>query len=109
MSGAELEKEISIFKVLTEKEYESFNEAGEFLGSKMDIEDGFIHMSTEAQLERILTKYFSGQDVMIAQIDYEALISEIKWEAASNGDLFPHLYRPLLLSEVITAETHTVS
>lgn len=96
-----------IFKILTEEQYKAFNSSGEFVGSEVDLKDGFIHMSKESQLERILNKYFNGQDVIIAEIDYEVLKSEIKWEAASNGALFPHLYRPLLLSEVVSAETYS--
>ncbi len=97
-----------IFKILTEEQYAAFNESGIFAGSEIDIKDGYIHMSKEDQLERILNKYFAGQDIVIAEIDFEALKSEIKWEPASNGDLFPHLYRPLQLSEVVSAETHSV-
>jgi len=92
---------MQIYKVLTLEEWDSFSQVGEFTGSPIDIKDGYIHMSKKEQLDRILKKYFSGKEVMIAEVDYEAIESEIKWEAASNGDLFPHLYRPLKLEDLV--------
>ena len=71
-------------------------------GSPADLADGFIHLSTEAQLPGTLDKHYAGQsDLAIAAVDLAAYGDALKWEAARGGDLFPHLYAPLLLETVV--------
>ena len=40
---------------------------------------------------------------MALTLDAEALGEALKWEPARGGKLFPHLFRPLLLAEVVSA------
>ena len=66
--------------------------------TQVDLDDGFIHLSTSTQLPNTLSRFFASDDtVQLLKIDYKRLSSfkTVKWEKASNGDTFPHLYGQL--------------
>lgn len=99
------------YKILTVSEYDSYLKGKDFMGSATDLKDGFIHLSTELQLERTLNKYFSGQPmVYILKINLDLVNNQIKWEKASNGDIYPHLYQQAIYPEiVISVEQRKIS
>jgi uncharacterized protein (DUF952 family) len=41
---------------------------------------------------------------MLLAVDAEAAGAALKWEVSRNDDLFPHLYRPLKLDDVVWAQ-----
>ena len=89
------------FKVLTAAELAEL-EGGSFIGSADDKHDGYIHLSTAAQLTATVDKHFAeGGDLHVAEVDLEALGEAIRWEASRGGDEFPHLYGPLPLDAVV--------
>ncbi len=48
-----------------------------------------------------MAKHFSGQrELLLVAVDGEALGEALKWEPSRGGELFPHLYAALPLSEV---------
>lgn len=91
------------FKVLTAEQWAQMQDAGMFIGAPVDMADGFIHMSTAAQLDATLAKHFHGQQgLVIAEIDLGQLGDALKWEVSRGGALFPHLYAPLPMAAVIS-------
>jgi uncharacterized protein (DUF952 family) len=87
---------MTIYKILPRKMWEAAVAAGVFNGSAVDIADGFIHFSTEAQVRETAAKYFAGlPDLLVVAVPETALGGAIKWEPSRGGDLFPHLYGPL--------------
>ena len=69
-----------------------------FPQTDVDAKDGFVHMSTAQQLPGTLSRFFAGDSaVQLLKIDYKKLsgFKIVKWEKASNGDVFPHLYAKL--------------
>lgn len=55
--------------------------------------EGFIHCSTEAQLQETLRLHFAEvADVVVLKINERKLGAKLKWEASRNGELFPHIY-----------------
>ena len=85
-----------IYKLLTRAEWLAAADAGVFVGSPVDLADGFIHFSTAAQAPETGRKYFSGVESLVAvAFEAEALGEALKWEPSRGGDLFPHLYGPL--------------
>ena len=89
------------FKVLTAAELAEL-EGGSFAGSADDKRDGYIHLSTAAQLTATVDKHFAdGGDLHVAEVDLEALGDAIKWEASRGGEDFPHLYGALPLDAVV--------
>jgi len=92
------------YKILTESEFEQLQRDGAFSGSAVDIADGYIHLSTGAQVAATLNKHFSGIDgLVIAAVDLDYLGDSIRWEPSRGGDLFPHLYETLHLTSVVAA------
>ncbi len=90
------------FKILTHQQWADFERERVFRGAPVDIADGYIHLSTAAQLDGTIAKHFAGQtDLMIAEVDLICLGDAIRWEVARGGELFPHLYAELPITAVI--------
>lgn len=90
------------YKVLTAEQMATLETDGVFAGAPVDLADGYIHLSTHAQLTETVDKHFAGQsDLWVAAIDLAALGDAVKWEPSRGGQLFPHIYGPLPLSAVI--------
>jgi len=87
---------MTIYKILPREMWKKAVAAGSFTGSPVDLADGFIHFSTEAQLRETAAKHFAGvDDLLLVAVPATALDGAIKWEPSRGGDLFPHLYGPL--------------
>ncbi len=85
-----------IFKILTCDEVAVATEKGNFVGSAVDHQDGYIHFSTAAQVRETARKHFTGRhDLVIAAIDVSQVQSDLRWEPSRGGQLFPHLYSKL--------------
>lgn len=90
------------YKVLTSEQLGILERDGRFDGAPVDLEDGFIHLSTAEQLAGTIEKHFAGQDDLeIVAVDLEALGEVVKWEESRGGALFPHIYGPLTLDVVL--------
>ena len=58
------------------------------------------HFSGEEQVEGTLKKYYANQkDLVLLKVETLKL-DHLIWEQASDGNMFPHLYSPLNLSNV---------
>ena len=90
------------YKVLTADEMAALERDGRFAGAPVDLADGYIHLSTADQLTETVDKHFAGRDdLRVAAIDLGSFGDSLKWEESRGGQLFPHLYAPLLLETVI--------
>ena len=90
------------YKVLTADQMATLEQDGTFAGAPVDVADGYIHLSTAAQLTETVNRHFAGQtDLHIAAVDLGSFGGSLKWEESRGGQLFPHLYGPLLLETVI--------
>ena len=90
------------YKVLTAEQMAALERDGSFAGAPVDLEDGYIHLSTAEQLTETVDKHFAGRaDLHVAAVDLGSFAGSLKWEASRGGALFPHLYGPLLLETVI--------
>jgi uncharacterized protein (DUF952 family) len=91
-----------IYKILPASLWHGAEAAGTFAGAPVDLADGFIHFSTAAQVEETAAKHFAGQDdLLLAAADPATLGDALKWEASRGGALFPHLYAPLAVENVL--------
>lgn len=89
------------YKILTREQFAELKANGEFAGAPIDMADGYIHMSSSAQVAETAAKHFAGQDdLVMAMVDLPALGDKVKWEESRGGQLFPHLYGPLPLAAV---------
>ena len=89
-----------IYKICTKAEWLLAKKEGKFLGSKKDIEDGFIHFSDKSQIQGTLNKYFSKEENLILLKIETFKLDNLVWEQTSDGNMFPHLYAHLDISNV---------
>lgn len=96
------EMPLTAYKVLTAEQMAALEQDGRFGGAAIDVADGYIHLSTAAQLTETVDKHFAAQsDLHIAAVDLAAHGDEVKWEESRGGQLFPHLYGEMLLETVV--------
>lgn len=82
-----------IYKLVDRAEWESARASGAYAGSAVDRADGFIHMSTGAQLAETARRHYAGRsELVLVAVEPSALGEALRWEASRGGDLFPHLY-----------------
>lgn len=91
-----------ILKIFRRTEWNALCEAGSTLGAPIDLADGYIHFSTTAQVAETAARHFGTEsDLVLVACDAAKLGPALKWEASRGGALFPHLYRPLTLADVV--------
>ncbi len=80
--------------------------AGFLAGAPIDRHDGFIHLSTAAQVGETARRHFAGVgDLRLVAVRAAALGEGLRYEPSRGGDLFPHLYGPLPLGAVAWVAT----
>ena len=90
-----------IYKICTKSELLEAKSKGQLTGSKKDLEDGYIHFSAKDQVQGTLKKYYINQkDLILLKLDTLKL-NHLIWEQASDGNMFPHLYSKLDISNVV--------
>ena len=90
-----------IFKIIDFDEWQKVKQSETYLGSSKDIADGYIHFSGEDQVKGTLEKYYSKQENLILLKVETLKLDHLIWEQASDGNMFPHLYSSLDLSNVV--------
>lgn len=90
-----------VYKVCTTDEWKAAGAAGVYVGSPDDRRDGYIHLSSPAQVAGTLARHFSSADgrglpdLVLVGFRPESLGAALRWEPSRNGENFPHLYGPL--------------
>jgi uncharacterized protein (DUF952 family) len=91
-----------IYKICPLPVWREAERTGVFAGAPVDLADGFIHLSTEAQVRETAAKHFAGQrELALVAVGAEALGDALHWEPSRGGALFPHLYGKLPLPVVV--------
>ena len=84
------------FKILTAAQYSEWEKSGTFSGAGIDVQDGYIHLSTAETSGETFDKYFASQqretDLVVVEVVLAKVRDEVKWEASRGGQLFPHVY-----------------
>ncbi|MDF3415685.1 DUF952 domain-containing protein [Sulfitobacter sp. M57] len=94
-----------IFKIFRSEEWQVLREKGETAGAPIDLADGYVHFSTADQARETAAKHFAGaQDLFLIAVNAEAAGDALKWEVSRGDALFPHLYRTMLLEDVVWAQ-----
>ena len=94
--------ERTAYKVMTRDELEAMRREGVFRGSAADLVDGFIHLSSGAQLAATVDKHYREQaGLVVAAVDLMLLGQAVRWEPSRGGELFPHLHSVLPLDALI--------
>lgn len=93
-----------IYKIFRSPEWQAMQAAGETAGAPVDLADGYVHFSTAATVAATAARYFAGAgDLWLITADAAAMAADLRWEPARGGVLFPHLYRPFRMADVVAA------
>lgn len=67
--------------------------------------EGFIHCSTRDQVSGVLERYFAHQKgLLLLHINPALLKAELKYEVATQGESFPHVYGMINKDAIVTVE-----
>lgn len=95
MSSAE-----AIFHITTPDGWAAAQAAGAVSPASLATE-GFVHCSTESQLPATIGRHFAAaEELVLLRLRRDLLDDELRWEEARHGEAYPHLYRPIALTEV---------
>ena len=91
-----------IYKILRAAEWQALLATGETPGAPVDVADGFVHFSIADQVPETVARHFATErDLVLLALDAAALGPALRWEPSRGGALFPHLYAPLRLADVL--------
>ncbi len=95
-----------IYTMVRGADWDEAQRLGYYVGSADDVRDGFLHLSTAAQLRGSAAKHRAGEaGLVLVEVDAARLGEALRFEAAgSRPGLFPHLYGVLPLEAVVSAE-----
>jgi uncharacterized protein (DUF952 family) len=92
-----------IYKILPDRDWREAVAKGRFEGSPLDLQDGYIHLSTAEQAQETARRHFHGQaGLVLVLLDADALGDAIRWEPSRGGQLFPHHYGALEVRRALT-------
>lgn len=84
-----------IYHICSKSRWEDGKARGVYEADTLEAE-GFMHASTITQVVGVANAVFTGQsDLVFLVIDETRLTGELKYETASNGQDYPHLYGSL--------------
>jgi uncharacterized protein (DUF952 family) len=64
--------------------------------------EGFIHCSNADQVARSANRFYANaEQLFVLSLDADRLGAALRDEAASNGEIFPHIYGPIEADAVI--------
>lgn len=90
----------TITKVMTRTNWEAFKLQKEWKEPSL-LEEGFIHCSFRNQSIQVANKHFTNEsDVVLLILDPALVQAEMKYEIATNGQEYPHIYGPLHVDSV---------
>lgn len=93
-----------IYILCSESTYASAQQAGVYTVDSL-ANEGFIHASPAHQLTRVANKYYAHlPELLVLVVNEQAVQSEVKWEALSTPEPYPHIYGPLNLEAIMRTE-----
>ena len=93
-----------VYKIVPAALWRDAETRGVFDGAPIDRRDGYIHLSTAAQVRETARLHFAGQDgLLLVAVETGRLGDALRHEPSRGGALFPHLYGSLRLDAVLWA------
>ncbi|MBX2898382.1 MAG: DUF952 domain-containing protein [Cyclobacteriaceae bacterium] len=64
--------------------------------------EGFIHCCTREQIAGVLSRYFKEKDgLLLLEIDESKLTAPVRFEVATDNELFPHVFGSINRSAIV--------
>ena len=91
-----------IYHLTSQTAWDEAKRLGVYRAASLDSE-GFIHASTEEQVEASANRHFSQSvGIVLLKIDPARLDTPVTWEKSPHPETpFPHLYGPINLDAVV--------
>jgi len=94
-----------LFHIVSKTVWQAALVAGLYQPASLKTE-GFIHLSTASQVPGVIARYYRNvPDLLLLHIEAQRLKAPLKYEVATGGESFPHLYGPLNLDAVVKTES----
>jgi uncharacterized protein (DUF952 family) len=95
-------REDFVYRLIAAADWRVAQEGGVVAPSDVDRRDGYIHLSTRAQVSETARRYYSHcEDLVALELKATDFGTALKFELApSRGEFFPHLYAALPTSAV---------
>ena len=86
-----------VYRLASPEEWRAAEMSGVVPLREIDRRDGYVHLSTRAQVIETANLHFAdAQDLLALEIPLEAVADEVRFEMApKRGEAFPHLYGAL--------------
>jgi len=84
-----------VYKILAKEDWHRAQALG-YTQTALDEGDGYVHLSTRAQVAETLALHYTGQsEVHLLEYIAEEMGGPMRWEESRGGQLFPHYYAAL--------------
>ena len=94
-----------IYHIVKPKYWKNFEHKDLYFSETFE-QELFIHCSTNSQIEGVLSRYYkNAKEVFLLHLDESKLIAELKFEKATNEELFPHIYGGINKDSILKIET----
>jgi uncharacterized protein (DUF952 family) len=91
-----------VYKIVDQQIWQDAMAQQCFSGAEIDLDDGFIHLSTANQIAKTIELFFSGRtNLLLVAIQKSALGDNLKWEKTSATCEYPHFYGSLMPDDVL--------
>lgn len=96
-----------IYHIVLPEKWEAVKHNSTYSAESLETE-GFIHCSYDHQLDEVIGRYYSGaSELVILKMDVNKLTSKLVSEPSTGGEVYPHIYGPINLDAVVSAEART--
>jgi uncharacterized protein (DUF952 family) len=94
----------TLYHVVSEESWSTFDGEPSYEADSLRSE-GFIHLSEQHQVAGVLDRYYQNvPNLLLLHIDPARLTHDLRYEAGTNGEQFPHVYGPINKDAVVEIE-----
>ena len=92
-----------LYKIMDRSQWEQADVEQRVPWTAMDVEDGFIHLSSATQVVDTAHRHYGDAvHLVLLAIDADRLPEgTLRWEASHDDDAFPHVYGDIPLDAVV--------
>lgn len=91
-----------LFKIFSLDEWKTIKKKGELKLKETHLDQKFIHLCTEQQLQETIEIHFKKiKKIIIVKLNFKGLESRLRWEKSRNKDFFPHHYGNISFKNIL--------
>lgn len=99
---------MTIYHITSQAYFEDQIRNKEYFSPSFD-QEKFIHLSKKEQVSSTLQQYYCGQDnLVLLHLNASKMGQLLMEEPSSSGEMFPHLYGPILLEYILDIQNLSI-